>query len=57
MPEMVSAYIYMCAEPEMPARPRSDDDVAMDDVYRIHVINMFGEWSKVGEPLELTECN
>ncbi|KAJ7814778.1 hypothetical protein B0H14DRAFT_3476791 [Mycena olivaceomarginata] len=41
MPEMVSAYIRMCAEPEMPARPRSDDDAAMDDVYRIHVIDMF----------------
>ncbi|KAF8177173.1 hypothetical protein K438DRAFT_1978815 [Mycena galopus ATCC 62051] len=40
MPEMVSAYICMCAEPEMPAHPRSEDDSA-GEIYEIQVVDMF----------------
>jgi hypothetical protein len=42
---MVAAYIRMCAEPEMPARPRGEGEgtPAVEEVYRIHVIDMFGE--------------
>ncbi|KAJ7343266.1 hypothetical protein DFH08DRAFT_1009750 [Mycena albidolilacea] len=41
MPEMVSAYIRMCAESEMPARPRSESRVTVEEVYEIQVVDMF----------------
>ncbi|KAF8142372.1 hypothetical protein K438DRAFT_1995058 [Mycena galopus ATCC 62051] len=41
MPEMVSAYIRMCAEPEMPARPRSEQDGTSEEIYEIQVVDMF----------------
>ncbi|KAF8145755.1 hypothetical protein K438DRAFT_1991521 [Mycena galopus ATCC 62051] len=40
MPEMVAAYICMCVEPEMSARPRSEED-AVDEIYDIQVVDMF----------------
>ncbi|KAJ7321900.1 hypothetical protein DFH08DRAFT_1030550 [Mycena albidolilacea] len=40
MPDMVSAYIHMCAEQEMPSRPRSEN-TRMDEVYEIQVVDMF----------------
>ncbi|KAJ7687992.1 hypothetical protein B0H14DRAFT_3101286 [Mycena olivaceomarginata] len=43
MPEIVSAYIRMCAELEMPARPHSDDDQG-EEIYEIQVVDMFGSW-------------
>jgi hypothetical protein len=43
MPEIVSAYIRMCAELEMPARPRSDDDQE-EEIYEIQVVDMFGRF-------------
>jgi hypothetical protein len=42
MPEMVLAYICMCAEPEMPARPRSEED-EVEEMYEIQVVDMFGK--------------
>ncbi|KAJ7880728.1 hypothetical protein B0H14DRAFT_3434278 [Mycena olivaceomarginata] len=41
MPEMVSAYIRMCAEAEMPARPCSESRVTVEEVYEIQVVDMF----------------
>ncbi|KAJ7840481.1 hypothetical protein B0H14DRAFT_2587381 [Mycena olivaceomarginata] len=40
MPDMVSAYIRMCAEQEMPSRPRSEN-ARVDEVYEIQVVDMF----------------
>ncbi|KAJ7309178.1 hypothetical protein DFH08DRAFT_823603 [Mycena albidolilacea] len=40
MPEMVLAYICMCAEPEMPARPCSEED-EVEEMYEIQVVDMF----------------
>ncbi|KAF8128329.1 hypothetical protein K438DRAFT_2000344 [Mycena galopus ATCC 62051] len=40
MPEMVSAYICMCAEPEMTARPRAEEDT-VEETYEIQVVDMF----------------
>jgi hypothetical protein len=45
MPEMVSAYIRMCAEAEMPARPRSESRVTVEEVYEIQVVDMFGKFA------------
>jgi hypothetical protein len=56
MPEMLSAYIRMCAESEMQARPRSDRDAAMDDVYCIHVVDMFGKFYIVTVPRRTDDC-
>jgi hypothetical protein len=53
MPEMISAYIHMCAESELQARPTSDDDAVMDDVYRVHVVDMFGKLCDVMVRLRL----
>lgn len=48
MPDMVTAYIRYCAEQEMPARPRADDDDSerprVVEVYDIQVVDMFGEF-------------
>jgi hypothetical protein len=41
MPDMVVAYIRMCAEQEMPARPRSER-AQVEEVYEIQVVDMFG---------------
>ncbi|KAF8187338.1 hypothetical protein K438DRAFT_1764945 [Mycena galopus ATCC 62051] len=46
MPAMVSAYMRMCAEPEMPARPREQGPEATqrpEEVYEVQVVDMFGE--------------
>ncbi|KAJ7859641.1 hypothetical protein B0H14DRAFT_2577071 [Mycena olivaceomarginata] len=40
MPDMVSAYIRMCAEQEVPSRPRSEN-ARVDEVYEIQVVDMF----------------
>ncbi|KAJ7860599.1 hypothetical protein B0H14DRAFT_2576570 [Mycena olivaceomarginata] len=40
MPDIVSAYIRMCAEQEMPLWPRSEN-ARMDEVYEIQVVDMF----------------
>ncbi|KAJ7703400.1 hypothetical protein B0H14DRAFT_3526949 [Mycena olivaceomarginata] len=40
MPDMVSAYIHMCAEQEMPARPHLER-AQVEEVYEIQVVDMF----------------
>ncbi|KAF7353148.1 hypothetical protein MSAN_01502300 [Mycena sanguinolenta] len=42
MSDMLSAYIRMCAEPEMPAQPRGDDDAEVEELYEIQVVDIFG---------------
>ncbi|KAJ6456531.1 hypothetical protein C8R45DRAFT_943716 [Mycena sanguinolenta] len=43
MPAMVSAYICLCAEPEMSARPRDEglEEAVEEEVYEIQVVDMF----------------
>jgi hypothetical protein len=43
MPEMVSAYIRLCAEGEMPARLRAEADEE-EEIYGVQVVDMFGEF-------------
>jgi hypothetical protein len=45
MPEMVAAYIRMCAEQEMPARtnaPGDEADAGVGEIYEVQVVDMFG---------------
>ncbi|KAF8162026.1 hypothetical protein K438DRAFT_1985345, partial [Mycena galopus ATCC 62051] len=42
MPAMVAAYMRMCAEPEMPARPCDQGTATTEDeIYEIQVVDMF----------------
>jgi hypothetical protein len=45
MPEMVSAYMRFCAEPEMSMRLQSAEraqQAAVEEIYEIDVVDMFG---------------
>jgi hypothetical protein len=45
MPEMVSAYMRFCAEPEMSMRPQSAErarQATVEEIYEIEVVDMFG---------------
>ncbi|KAJ7143092.1 hypothetical protein C8R43DRAFT_954234 [Mycena crocata] len=44
MPEMVKAYLRLCAEPEMPARPGAERNArapTVDEVWELDVVDMF----------------
>lgn len=47
MPEIVAAYIRMCAEGELPARASSEEPrvATMEEIYEVQVVDMFGEFS------------